>query len=67
MESSPLRVIPLLSTSSPCRGILFYGYREACEGTTRLRGCGLEDSWIVALGYDVLHVLELSNCNICVV
>ena len=28
VESSPLRVIPLLSISSPCRGILFYRYRE---------------------------------------
>ena len=28
MASSPLRVIPLLSISSPCRGILFYRYRE---------------------------------------
>ena len=28
VESSPLRVIPLLSISSPCRGILFYKYRE---------------------------------------
>ena len=27
-ESSPLRAIPLLSISSPCRGILFYRYRE---------------------------------------
>ena len=28
MESSPLRVIPLLSISSPCRGILFFRYKE---------------------------------------
>ena len=28
MKSSPLRVIPLLSINSPCRGILFYRYRE---------------------------------------
>ena len=28
MESSPFRVIPLLSISSPCQWILFYRYRE---------------------------------------
>ena len=67
MESSPLRVIPLLSISSPCRGILFLQVQGACEGTARPRGCGLEESRIVALGYDVLHVLEFSNCNIYVV
>ena len=66
MESSPLRVIPLLSTSSPCRGILFYRYREHARGRLVLE-TALEESRIVALGYDVLHVLELSNCNICVV
>ena len=31
----------------------------ACEGTARPRDIGLEESRIVALGYDVLHVLEL--------
>ena len=32
MESSPLRVNPLLSISSSCRGILFYRYRERARG-----------------------------------
>ena len=32
VESSPLRVIPLLSISSPYRGILFYRYRERARG-----------------------------------
>ena len=59
MESSPFRVIPLLSISSPCQGILFYRYRGACEGTARPRDRSLEEGWIMALGYDVLHVLEL--------
>ena len=36
-----------------------------CEGTARLRDRGLEESRIVTLGYDVLHVLELFNFNIC--
>ena len=30
-----------------------------CEATGRPRDKGLEESRIVALGYDVLHVLEL--------
>ena len=28
VESSPFRVIPLLSISSPCRGNIFFRYRE---------------------------------------
>ena len=58
MESSSLREISLLSISSPCRGILFYRY-SGREGTARPRDRDLEESRIVALGYDVLHVLEL--------
>ena len=40
MESIPLRTIPLLSISSPCRGILFYKYRERARGRLVL---GIED------------------------
>ena len=65
MESSPLRVIPLLSISSPYRGILFYRYRERVRGRLVLEaefrrkpGCGFDD---------FIHVLEFSNFNICVV
>ena len=36
-----------------------------CEGTASPRDIGLEESRIMALGYDVLHVLELFNFNIC--
>ena len=49
MESSPLRAIPLLSISSPCRGILFYRYRERARGRLILEaeivkkaGCGFD-------------------------
>ena len=59
MESSPLRAIPLLSISSLCRGVLYFTGTGACKGTARPRDRGLEESRIVALGYDVLHVLEL--------
>ena len=40
MESSPLRAIPLLSISSPCRGILLYRHRERARGRLVL---GIED------------------------
>ena len=36
-----------------------------CEGTARPRDRGLEESRIVPLGDDVLHVLESFNFNIC--
>ena len=36
-----------------------------CEGTARPKDRGLEESRIMALGDDVLHVLELFNFNIC--
>ena len=45
--SNPLRVIPLLGDSSPCRGILFFRYRERSRRRLILRpslrrkpGCG---------------------------
>ena len=65
VESSPLRAIPLLSISSPYRGILFYRYRERARGRLVLEtkvmkkpGCGFDD---------FIHVLEFSNFDICVV
>ena len=65
MESSPLKVIPLLSISSPCRGILFYKYRERAR-----RRLVLEAEFVKKVGLwldDFIHVLEFSNFNICVV
>ena len=58
MESSPLRAIPLLSISSPCRGILFYRYRERARGRLVL---GIEDLkkaglWLWLMIY--IHVLK---------
>ena len=49
VESSPLRVIPLLSISSPCRGILFYRYRERARRRLIIE-VALEESRVVALG-----------------
>ena len=54
-ESSPLRVIPLLSISSPCRGILFYRYRERVRRrlileTELLKKVGL---WLWVMMYDM--------------
>ena len=60
MESIPLRAIPLLSISSPCRGILFYRYRERARGRLVLR---IED-WKKAglwLWLMIYTCIEMSN------
>ena len=71
MESSPLRVIPLLSIRSPCRGILFDRLQGACEGMARPRDWGLEESRVVALVDDIyIYIytcIEMSNFNICII
>ena len=65
MESSPFRVIPLLGDSSPYRGILFFRYRER-TGRRVIIEAALEESRVVALVlYDVVHVLEFQNFNMC--
>ena len=66
MESSPLRAIPLLSISSPCREILFYRYKEHARGWLVL---GIEDLkkaglWLWLMIYTCI---EMSNFNICIV
>ena len=63
MESSPLRAIPLLSISSPCRGILFHRYRERARGRLVL---GIEDLkkaglWLWLMIYTCI---EMSNFNV---
>ena len=56
--SSPFRVVPLLGDSSPCRGILFFRYRER-KGRLLITEAALEENRVVALVlYDVVHVLE---------
>ena len=65
MESSPLRVIPLLSISSPCRENIFSGTGSA-RGDGSSSRLGLEEK--PDCGFDdFIHVLEFSNFNICVV
>ena len=65
MESSPLRAIPLLSISSPCRGILFYRCRERARGRL-VPEAELEEK--PDCGFDnFIHVLEFKYFNICVV
>ena len=53
VKDTPLQFHVLYTVSG--RGVT----QGACEGTARLRDRGLEESRIVALGYEVLHVLEL--------
>ena len=58
--------IPLLSISSPCRGILFYRYREHARGRLVL---GIEDLkkaglWLWLMIYTCI---EMPNFNICIV
>ena len=48
MECSPFRVIPLLGDSSPCRGILFFRYRERARRQFILEA-DTEESRVVAL------------------
>ena len=48
VESNPFRVIPLLSISSPCRGIIFFKYRERSRRWLIIESA-LEESRVVAL------------------
>ena len=66
MEISPLRAIPLLSISSPCREILFYRYKERARGQLVL---GIEDLKKVGLWLWLMiyTCIEMSNFNICIV
>ena len=50
VESSPFRVIPLLSDSSPCRGISFFRYRERTRRRLILETV-LEENRIVTLAF----------------
>ena len=56
MESNPFRVIPLLSISSPCRGIIFFRYRERSRGRLILE-TDFEESRVLALMVFGIHVL----------
>ena len=66
MESSPFKVTPLLGDSSPCRGILFFRYRERARRRLIIEAV-LEESRVVALALMCTHVLELYKFDICCV
>ena len=59
-------VIPLLSISTPCRGILFYRYRECARGQLVL-----EAEFVKKVGlwlwFTMYTCMEISNFNICIV
>ena len=61
--SSPLRAIPLLSISSPCRGILFYRYRECARGRLVLEAEFVKKPGVALVIFP--HVLEFPNFDIC--
>ena len=48
VESNPFRVIPLLSISSPCRGIIFFRYKERSRRRLNIE-VALKESRVVAL------------------
>ena len=64
MESSPFRVIPLLSDSSPCQGISFFRYRERTRRRLILETV-LEESRIVALAFSFCIYIRMLHFNIC--
>ena len=66
MESSPFRVILLFGDSSPCRGILFFRYRERARRRLIIEVV-LEESRVVDLVLMCTHVLELYKFDICCV
>ena len=51
-------MIPLVGDSSPCRGNIFYRYRERSRRRLILKDV-LEESRVVALVVACIHVLEL--------
>ena len=64
MGSNLFRVIPLLGISSPCRGNIFFKYRERSRRRLILEA-NLEESRVVALVLLCTHVLELYKFDIC--
>ena len=64
MGSNPFRVIPLLGISSPCRGNIFFMYKE-CLRRWLILEVDLEESRVVALVLLCTHVVELYKFDIC--
>ena len=61
MESNPFRVIPLLSFSSPCRGIILFRYRESSRRQQILKKpvYGFDGFWNTCI-----RILEFNMCCI---
>ena len=64
MESNPFRVIPLLGDSSPCRGIIFFRYRERSRGRLIIEAV-IEESRVVALMLLDIICIRILDFNIC--
>ena len=64
MESNPFRVIPLLGDSSPCRGILFFRYREHSRRRVIIEAY-FEESRVVALMLLDITCIRILDLNIC--
>ena len=64
MESNPFKVIPLLSDSSPCQGIIFFRYRERSREQLFVEA-DFEESRIVALMLLDITCIRILDFNIC--
>ena len=64
MGSNPFRVIPLLGDSSPCRGNIFFRYRERLRRRLILEA-DFEESRVVALkflGITCIRIVDFNRC-----
>ena len=66
MESNPFRVIPLLRISSPCRGFIFFRYRERSGGRLIIEAI-IEESRVVALMLLDITCIRIIDFNICLI
>ena len=62
MGSNPFRVILLLGDSSPCRGNIFFRYRERSRRHLILEA-NFEESWVVALMVFGLICIRIVDFN----
>ena len=62
MGSNPFRVIPLLGDSSPCRGNIFFKYRERSRRRLILE-IDFEESRVVALMVFGLICIKIVDFN----
>ena len=65
MESSPFRVIPLLSISLPCRGNIFFRYRERARRRLVLEAEFEKKTGLWLWFYYVYMYYNVFHFNIC--